>query len=209
MGTPHSMDVYLVRHGVTRWNVEKRYLGHSDEPLIYQECNKLNPLKNELENIPFNFCFSSDLKRCTETFHYLLPHERVCLDSRLRELHFGDWEGLTYEILKTDLNYQEWLKDWEKKAPPNGESLLQLNNRINAFLAELFTLNEFTDKHNKVLIVTHGGVIRSIMQSFRLTKMFWDLHVQHAKAFRLSLQHQRGRWVCNSWSVVPIQEKEN
>jgi alpha-ribazole phosphatase len=202
------MDVYLVRHGITKWNLEKRYLGHTDEPLLIRERNKLNPLRHEMENMSFDFCYSSDLKRCTETIHYLLPNERVCLDSRLRELHFGDWEGLTYEMLKNDLSYQEWIMDWEKKAPPNGESYQKLMKRLNSFLAELLSLAELTDHHKNVLIVTHGGLIRSIMQSFELTKTFWDVHVHHGMAYLLSLQYKRGKWVCNSWSVVPIQEKE-
>lgn len=209
MGTLHTMDVYLVRHGVTRWNIEKRYMGHSNEPLIGQELHMLNPLRSTLERISFDFCYSSDLKRCIDTFKYLLPNELVCLDFRLRELHFGDWEGLTYDNLKSDESYQEWLSDWKVKAPPNGESFIQFNGRINTFFTELHTQNHLTSINSNVLIVTHGGVIRSIMKSFNLTNTFWELHVQHGTAYRLSLQQQRGKWVCNSWSVVPILEKEN
>jgi alpha-ribazole phosphatase len=207
MGTLHSMDIYLVRHGLTKWNVEKRYLGHTDEPLLFKERNKLNPLQNVLQNIKFDFYYSSDLKRCIETYHYLLPNNLVCLDSRLRELNFGDWEGLTYERLKNDLSYQEWLTDWVKKAPPNGETLQQLNDRIHSFFGELLT-KQTPSFHKNVLIITHGGVIRSILQSFELTKTIWDVHVEHAKAYRLTLQDKRGKWVCSSWSVEPIQENE-
>lgn len=205
MGTTHSMDVYLVRHGITSWNKEKRYLGHSDEPLLGSELHKLDPLRDALGRITFDYCYSSDLKRCTETFRYLVKNKCDCFDPRLREIHFGDWEGLTYEQLKEDGHYQKWLNDWECVAPPNGETFGQFNERIASFLAEILLL---TRPSNKVLICTHGGVIRSILMNFAVTKALWELPVEHAKGYRLSLQQQKGEWLCNSWSVVPIQEKD-
>lgn len=207
MGTLHSLDLYLVRHGITKWNLEKRYLGHTDESLLDIERNKLHPLQKIVKNITFDYCYSSDLKRCIETFHYILPNNFVCLDARLRELNFGDWEGLTYENLKHNLTYQEWLSDWEKKAPPNGESLVQLNERLHQFWRDIQSIQSPTP-HKKILIMTHGGVIRSMMNSFGVTKTIWDLQIEHAKAYRLSLHAKKGEWVCNSWSVVPIQENE-
>ncbi|KKI90320.1 hypothetical protein WQ54_20340 [Bacillus sp. SA1-12] len=206
MGTFHSMDVYFVRHGITRWNIEKRYMGHSDERLLAQELHTLYPLRRALENIPFDYYYCSDLKRCIETFQYLLPNELVCLDSRLREIHFGEWEGLTYEDLKRDHMYQAWLTDFEKKAPPNGETFQQFNDRINFFLAELQSRQNASN--SKILIVTHGGVIRALMKHLKLIMTFWDIQVKHGTAYCLSFQHQRGKWVCNSWSEVPIQGKE-
>lgn len=206
MGTFHSMDVYLVRHGVTNWNKEKRYLGHSDEPLLEGELHRLNPLRNALNRISFDYCYSSDLKRCIETFQYLTDKNQVCIDQRLRELHFGDWEGLTYEQLKDDSYYQKWLNDWELVAPPNGETSGQFNERIVSFLAELLLLQK--KKRNNVLIATHGGVIRAILMKFAVTKTLWELPIQHAKGYRLSLQHQGGEWLCNSLLEVPILEKD-
>jgi alpha-ribazole phosphatase len=207
MGSFHTIDVYLVRHGVTSWNIEKRYLGHTDEPLVEHELYKLNPLRSSLKEIPFDRYYSSDLKRCTETFRYLIGDKLVCLDSRIRELDFGKWEGMTYEMLKGDVSYQDWLNNWEHIAPPGGETLAQLNARINAFLADLLIQNK--DHNSNVLILTHGGVIRAILKKFEQTKSFWELMIQHGKAYHLSFQQQKGEWVCNSLSVVPIQEKEN
>lgn len=207
MGAFHTLDIYLVRHGVTKWNVDKRYLGHTDIPLLLVERNKLNPLREVLKNIMFDYCYSSDLKRCVETFHYIQPQKHVCVDARLRELNFGNWEGFTYETLKDDSSYQEWLSDSVKKAPPNGESLSQLNDRITDFLSDLQSI-KFTSLDKKILIITHGGVIRSLFQMFGLAKSIWEVNVEHAKAYRLTLQEIRGEWVCSSLSVEPIQESE-
>ncbi|WP_299088393.1 histidine phosphatase family protein [uncultured Metabacillus sp.] len=207
MGTFHSMDVYFVRHGITRWNLEKRYMGHSDEPLLEQELHILNQLRRALESIDFDFYYCSDLKRCLETFRYLLPNKLVCLDSRLREIHFGEWEGLTYEDLKGDHIYQAWLADFEKNVPPKGETLQQFTSRINTFLAELQSRQ--TVSNSKTLIVTHGGVIRAIMKNLDLISTYWDIQINHGTAYCLSFYHQRGEWICNSWSEVPIQEKES
>lgn len=206
MGITRTMELYMVRHGVTEWNLEKRYQGHSDVPLFHEKIDQLLLLKRSLSGIKFDYCFSSDLRRCIETAEHIDSNKPVCIDQRVREMNFGDWEGLTYDGLKNDSHYQKWLTNWETDSPPNGESFDQFKDRIHHFFEDLSHLQK-TD--STALLVTHGGVIRAYIQTFTQTNTFWDIKIEHGKAYRLSLQHERGRWVCNSWSEVAIQGKEN
>jgi alpha-ribazole phosphatase len=226
MGTCHSMDLYLVRHGLTLWNVQKKYLGHTDIGLLKSEKSQLEELSVELSKRPFDYIFSSDLKRCQETIEYLDPRGSIQLEPRLREMDFGEWEGKTYNELKHDIRYTEWLDNWEELAPSNGETGLQFKARINQFLTALE--KEILDKgvqkkdhiekdekpwaedvsSPKVLIVTHGGVIRHILSLFIPKRSFWQWKVTHGSGYILSLVWQEEGWQCNSWSEVPTQGKE-
>lgn len=200
MGTAHYFDLYLVRHGVTKSNLEKRYLGHTNEPLHKEMIHLLDPLKAVIEPLKFKYCFSSDLIRCVETFQYLLPHRMVCLEPRLRELHFGKWEGLTFEDLNGDPEYQKWLKDWENIAPPEGESYVDLSDRIYTYLTELS--KSLTSSN--VIVITHGGVIRTILKLLDCIDEFWDADVHHGGAYHLKIQVMNNKICCHSWSPVLI-----
>ncbi|WP_178075671.1 histidine phosphatase family protein, partial [Pseudomonas sp. 2995-3] len=83
------MDLLLIRHGITEWNIEKRYLGHSDIGLVESELPKLDPLKLELQKQSYKTVFTSDLKRCKETINYLAIRTPYKEDVRLREMSFG------------------------------------------------------------------------------------------------------------------------
>lgn len=92
MGTCVDMDLFLVRHGITDWNQQKRYLGHTDRSIINSELDQLEKLQKELTAQRFDHAFTSDLRRCQETLAYLNIPAPISVDARLRELNFGDWE---------------------------------------------------------------------------------------------------------------------
>lgn len=206
MWTGNCLDIYIIRHGVTKSNLEKRYLGHTNEPLINHHEEQFTVLKSVLKRIKFHYCFSSDLKRCVQTTKHLIKNAPVCLDTRLRELNFGEWEGKTYDLLKNDAEYRAWLDDMHNLSPPKGEKLTQLQARIDDFFNDLLSLNYQESKN--ILIVTHGGTIRSCLLKFKITNNLWELPVNHGNGYKVTLRQSKGEWICSSWSVVPIQEKE-
>jgi alpha-ribazole phosphatase len=212
MGPCHSVDLYLVRHGITLWNVQKKYLGHTDIGLVESEKSQLCGLRGEMSKLTFDYFFSSDLLRCQETAAYIKPEVSFQLEKRVRELNFGEWEGKTYDQLKHDIRYTNWLDDWEELGPPNGETGIQFKARVDQFLTELLQRIEKMGTKGgrvpKVLIITHGGVIRHILSRCISGRSFWQWKITYGKGYRLSLDWQEGEWRCNSWSEVPIQEKE-
>ncbi|MFC0471927.1 histidine phosphatase family protein [Halalkalibacter kiskunsagensis] len=209
MGTCHYMDLFFVRHGVTDWNKEKRYLGHTDREVINSELTELTDLKEELKRMHFDHVFTSDLRRCQETLSYLNLSSHTSIDTRLREMNFGDWEGKTYEELKHDSAYRKWIDNWEHSNVPNGESGEEFKARINAFFDELFQRILENTLHSKqqVLVMTHGGVIRYFVSKMVSSHTFWNFIVKHGQGIRLSFVWQKGEWVCSSLSEVPFREK--
>ncbi|WP_025025696.1 histidine phosphatase family protein [Caldalkalibacillus mannanilyticus] len=202
-----SCQLYLVRHGLTLWNKEKRYLGHTDLTLLEEGKETLSLLKVALAEIKWSRMYCSDLRRCIETAEYLFPAQlnKMIRTPLLRELHFGLWEGKTYEELKEDQTYRLWLDDQTRFSPPQGESSEQFEKRVKLFLDQLF--QEMENGEN-MLLCTHGGVIRHILTFLQPSSSFWDWNVLHGTAYRVELVRKGGSWTCGSLSVVPMQENE-
>jgi broad specificity phosphatase PhoE len=103
---------------------------------------------------------ASDLRRAVETAAAVCEPQRLHFrcDTRLRELNFGAWEGLTYNEVRR--SYGDALTDWEgdplRVAPPNGETVAQLASRVEAVFKELSISGRNT---TTVLFVAHRGSI--------------------------------------------------
>lgn len=139
-----TVEWWLVRHGVTAWNREHRYQGHSDVPLLAGDGAELEGLKRELDQVDFAVVYASDLRRCCETLTIARPDLAATLqpDPRLRELNFGDWEGCTYEELKDNETYRAWIDRPEAIIPPGGESWQEFEARVRDIYAELLTTSQ-------------------------------------------------------------------
>ena len=81
----------------------------------------------------------------------------IIADARLRECHFGDFEGKTYEELELDNDYRNWLDDPQTHAPRGGESLADVEKRVMEALVSL---------PNGAVVITHGGPIRIALTRF-------------------------------------------
>ncbi|WP_085509174.1 alpha-ribazole phosphatase family protein [Thalassobacillus devorans] len=205
MGTCDGVSIYFIRHGMTKGNKEKRYLGHSDEPLLSEFLPDLFSLKEQLSWLAFDQIYTSDLNRCRKTAEYLVPEKLACADPDLREMNFGDWEGYTHRELQNDLRYQHWISQWQTSSPPNGEDYPSFRRRVRSFLIELLAINN----SRNVLVVTHGGVIREIMNGFIPGLSFTDTIIPNGGGIRMVFNQDGGDWKCSSWSVVPIVGKES
>ncbi|WP_019912885.1 histidine phosphatase family protein [Paenibacillus sp. HW567] len=170
-----ELELVLVRHGHTQWNRERRYLGSTDLPLLPEERGKLVTLGEQPElTESFWRVYCSDLLRCRETLSSIAPslEDEAIYDSRLRETCFGEWEGCTYEQLKNVPQYRSWIDDPAAVTPPGGEAWGAFAARLEHFLSDLvqeaeaglLTWNAVECREEplklRVLIVTHGGVIR-------------------------------------------------
>jgi len=145
------MEIYVVRH--TKVAIDKGICyGQTDAPLADSFQEELAVLKNQLPN-DFDQVFSSPLSRCkvlAETFS-----SKIMFDDRLKEMNFGDWELNAWNDIPTE-EIQPWYNDFVITETPNGDNFESLFLRCTSFLDELRT-----KEYNKVLIVTHGGIIRS------------------------------------------------
>lgn len=156
----------LLRHGQSEWNAVRRWQGRADTPLT--ELGRLQALRcgEQLERRrasngqPFAAVWSSTLGRASETATILsdcLALGAVSTDERLCEADAGEWEGLTPDEIERA--YPGFLADHRR--PASFESPLAVVARARAALSEI------ADQHRDagdVLIVTHSGVLRSIVR---------------------------------------------
>ncbi|MEC9483897.1 MAG: histidine phosphatase family protein [Halomonas sp.] len=198
MAAAERLAVVLVRHGLTAWNRERRYLGHHDIALLPDDTeNGLDGLRIALASMTFDAIHCSDLRRCRQTLAGLeLPDAargEVRFDARLRELDFGAYEGLRYDDLEHDPGYRAWIDSQGERAPPKGESARAFHARVAAAMDDLLARAEALGQR-RVLVITHGGGVRSLRQRHEGLG-FWDGGIAPGQAHTLSFTYQ-GTWQC-------------
>ena len=164
------MQIYIVRHGETLWNVQKRLQGRTDIELNDNGRFLAKKTAEALKSVPFTVCFSSPLQRAKETAGILLAdrHVPVREDERLIEISFGEMEGLVNDgsgcgMLK---NYQDFFKAPGRYVPPpGGEALSSLCRRTEQFLTDITGRAEL--EQETVLVATHGAAMRALLNSLR------------------------------------------
>ena len=144
------MTLWLVRHGATEWAPLHRYLGWRDLPLSAVGRVQAAALRPSLADRTFAGVWSSDLMRSVETARIAWGEPRI--DSRLREIDFGEIEGKTWDELGSDI--REELLGFDGFIAPGGESVDSLRERASSFVDEL--------EPGAHLCFTHAGVIRML-----------------------------------------------
>jgi len=150
----------FVRHGETDWNRDHRWQGFTGPPLNETGRCQAAELAAQLQNI--DAIYSSDTIRAHETAAIIaeslsLP---VTTDQRLREVNFGEWEGLPRQEIKERFAgaFARW-DALERAEPTGGESDAAMAQRVIRAVVEI--AGEHSDD-GRVLIVTSGGPIRAV-----------------------------------------------
>jgi alpha-ribazole phosphatase/probable phosphoglycerate mutase len=132
-----DLDLTLVRHGATAWNEGGRWQGLTDNVLGERGVTEARRLGARLAGLAFDRAESSDLARAVQTAELALPGRPLTLDPRLREIGFGEFEGLSVPEMAAHPAYAAWQLDPWQYAPPGGESLGEVAARMQAWAAEL------------------------------------------------------------------------
>lgn len=159
-----GVTLYCVRHGQTDWNAQSRYQGQRDVPL--NEAGRKQALRNgralrellpEIAEVDY---VSSPLGRARETMHIVrrelgLDPDQFSTDDRLKEVHYGSWEGQLLATLKqTEADGLAARKaDPYRFRPPDGESYADLLERMRGWVDEL---------EADTVVTTHGGITRTL-----------------------------------------------
>lgn len=153
------MQLFLVRHGATVNNAERRFTGQSDAPLSPLGRLQAEALALALAAAPFDLILSSDLVRARQTAELIAARTPAPLrfDADLREVALGAWEGRAYaEVAATDgAALARWEADPAAAAPPGGESIAQLGERAARAIARC----QAGYPTGRILCVTHGAFI--------------------------------------------------
>lgn len=196
------MKLCLVRHGETAWNAEGRVQGQLDIPLSDTGHAQARALAQALAHEHFDVLYSSDLVRVQQTAAPLasLLRKSPVLDPRLRERHYGIFQGMTYteakERLPADyLRFKEKDPDYDFQT---GESLGAFSARVMGFIQDLLR----KENGKSVLVFTHGGVLEILYRhaTSRGLSTPRDFAIPNAALNRL--EHGAGAWKVACWADV-------
>lgn len=162
----------LIRHGVTEWNLSKRYCGSMDIGLSMQGRKQAKGLYKKLKGQKIHKVYSSTAKRAIQTAKIVFKGFRIQKAPDLKEIDFGCFEGLTYgQIMERYKKvYKKWLDNPFSTTIPKGEDLRCFRKRVAGALNKIILANP--DK--TVAVVSHGGAISIfITHILKSAKDFW------------------------------------
>ena len=155
--------LHLLRHGQVEGFKNKRYNGQGDVQLTELGRQQSVALAGRLQHLVLSGIYSSDLSRCRFAADQIAQLQRKQPHYRedLRELHTGDWEGQTWQQLQRDYPelWQARLDDIVNVAPPSGENLIQLAQRLRPAIKQIISAHV----GGEIVIVAHGGVNRVVL----------------------------------------------
>ncbi|HWR62006.1 MAG TPA: alpha-ribazole phosphatase [Clostridia bacterium] len=184
-----STELYLIRHGETELNTAGVYYGWTDCEMSEKGIMQGSELADILHDVCFDVVIASNLNRAIATAVIVsgFPPEEIIKDDRLRELNFGDWEGLHHsEVTKRNREeWEKWSNDWINTAPPKGESFVKMYDRVKNCIEDI--LDRYKGK--KVLVVSHQGTMRIIpMVLLGLTsEAYWSFTAEQGRYSRYEI----------------------
>lgn len=155
--------VHLLRHGQVEGYEAKRYNGQGDTPLTDLGRQQSAAFAGRFQHQKLSAIYASDLRRCRIAADQiaLLQSVQPQYLEELRELHVGEWEGQAWEELQRQYPelWQARLNDIVNVAPPAGENLLQMAERVRPVIRQIISAHS----GGEIVIVGHGGVNRVIL----------------------------------------------
>lgn len=174
-----DMKIYLIRHGETDWNVERKLQGRSDIPLNGEGKRLAKVTAEALADVAFSRIFTSPLMRAKETAMIIKGDREIPIieEERIQEISFGIYEGFYcaenhYTI--PDPDFIHFFKKPEAyHAPKGAETIEALCERTTDFLNELVHTSEYQEE--TILISTHGAALRGLLSSINMdgVAQFW------------------------------------
>ena len=183
------MFIYIIRHGETDLNSKGIMQGWIDEPLnesgrfLAEETGRAM----RAQGIRFDGCYSSPLIRAKETAEIVLresgnPVDILC-DDRIREIHFGDYDG---KALERDKQEAFFLHPFEFGRFPGGECVQDVCRRTQNFLKELIA----RDDDRTYLVSGHGCAMRAMLNwLYDDPSDYWHGHVPYNCAVNIIEAH--------------------
>lgn len=192
--------VIFIRHGETVWNTEGRMMGQQNSPLTKVGEQQVLALGERLTTYPISALYSSDLGRAMQTAEAIANacQLEIVQEKGLREIHMGDWQGLTRPEIaeKYPAEWQAYQGEGQYTyQTPNGESHAQKSIRT------VETLNRLTDKHagETIVMVSHAGILRAVFEYvLNLPPVNRDRFQRNNATFNLFTKKE-GQWSLVVW----------
>ena len=154
------MLIYLLRHGLTEYNAEKRYQGQRDIPLSAAGRAMLCRA-----DIAPKTVYITPLCRTRQTAEVLFPGARLVEIDDLKEMCFGSFEGRNFIEMEHDPDYQAWVQANCESSCPDGERKEDFSNRICAAFSKLVD-EALAEEKDRLVILAHGGTQMAAMERY-------------------------------------------
>lgn len=181
-------NIFLCRHGETEFNLKKIVQGHIDTDLTPKGIIQARLVAEKLKDFNIQKIYSSDLKRAYQTATIIadILNLDVEIDKRIREMHFGEYEGKPHSQIDKNI-FQNWLENPVKNPLPKQEDIYSFEKRLRDFLEDIINIEE-----ENILVVGHGGSIHGficIAYGFSFEKLW---RFRHNNTGITLLQHING-----------------
>ena len=179
------MRIWLIRHFRTQGNLERRYIGRTDEPLLPGQTGNILCCPEKI--------ITSPMLRCKQTARLLFQKEPDLICENFREKDFGRFEGKNYEELKDDPGYQRWLDSNGTIPFPEGEGqeafLERTRHGFEQMMEHLMDL-----QCREAAFVVHGGTIMAVLSAFSQTGGdFYDWQVSNGSGYSAIAEEESWR----------------
>jgi probable phosphoglycerate mutase len=158
-----TMNLYLLRHGETTFSQSGGFCGFYDAELTAEGMQMAQQFADAYKTLDWSAIYCSPLKRAVATATPLAEALGLELQRRdgLKEINYGEWEGLNHAIVKEQFanDYTKWSNEPGWNAPTGGETAFQIAERAMNVISEL--LDKYSD--GNVLLVSHKATIRIIL----------------------------------------------
>ncbi len=167
----------LIRHGQTDWNIQERWQGQADVPLNATGIRQASEIARSLSGVNIDAIYASDLQRAQQTAQAVARMKGLPIrtDSRLREIHQGEWQGLHISEIEARYvrEFQSRRENPLEVAPPGGETAFQVKERV------VKALDEIIARHpgETVAVVSHGFAIAMMLVHYleKPIEKVWEL----------------------------------
>jgi alpha-ribazole phosphatase/probable phosphoglycerate mutase len=198
------MQIVLLRHGATDWNLQGRCQGSTDRRLNEVGIRQAEQISAQLSSQAIHAIYSSSLQRARQTAHLVSrPHNLpVLIEDDVRELDHGELEGLSFNEIKE--KFGDFLVHWRTTPAeiqvPGGERLLDVARRAWNGLTRITQRHEV---NQTVVVVSHNFPILGIICRLTGTDLnhYRTFHLDPCGVTRLT-RHNNG-----SWEVTHVNSK--
>ena len=184
------VKLILVRHALTVDNQKSRLSGHIDSSISEEGREQIDKITNYLKDFDIDKIYTTTSSRTKDTVKKLseLKSIEIIEKESLKEISFGDFEGLTFDEIKDKYpkEFQDMIENGYEYKYPNGESLIDSYNRVCIELDNIISNND----DRTILICSHGGTIRNIITYLisNSYKYHWNFKIDNGSVTILEVQ---------------------
>ena len=195
------LQVYLVRHGETVWNAERRIQGQSDSPLTEKGEQQAWQVGERVKHLGITHIIASDLGRTRRTAEIIADACgcSVTLDARLRELNMGVLEKRPLDGLTAE--EEQWratlVNGTEGGRIPEGESMTEMATRMHAALNACLDL----PAGSRPLLVSHGMALGSLVSTILGLPAYAERRLRLRNCSISRVVYQQSAWLAEGWIV--------